>query len=163
MRSENRLFGGCIVSLLASALLAACSGGGSSGGSAGGISLGAASGDAGSQVSVPISMEMEASDVVTVAPLLFDYDESVLGFDGCESRVDGKLLQALAPSPGRVGLALYGNLEVIPDGTIASCTFTIAEQADSGSSALEFVRAGLADLNLQDIEGTGSDGSVTVR
>jgi hypothetical protein len=163
MRSENSLFGGCIVSLLASALLAACSGGGSGSGSTGGISLGAASGEAGSQVTVPISMEMEADDVVTVAPLLFDYDDSVLDFESCESRIDGKLLQALAPSPGRVGLALYGNLDVIPDGTIAACTFTIADQAASGSTALKFVRAGLADLDLQDIEGAGSDGSVTVQ
>ena len=108
-------------------------------------------------------MTKEDDDIVTVAPLLFDYDEEVLDFAGCESEVDGKLLQASSPSPGRVGLALYGNLEVIPDGTIAACTFSIAQQAASGSTALKFVKAGLADLDLNDINGNGSDGSVTVR
>jgi hypothetical protein len=126
------------------------------------VTLGTVDGSAGTQVSVPVSLDKRGEDIVTIAPLVFDFDDTVLSFDGCSSQVIGKTVEAVTPEPGQVSLVMSGGLGVIPDGLIVSCRFSIAAGAPAGSSVLEFVRAGMADADLNDFEAEGVDGAVNV-
>jgi len=65
------------------------------------------------------------------------------------------------PSAGRITVALSGDLLLIPDGAVLSCTFTIQAGA-SGSTILTFQSAGLADDEFNDYDASGSNGSITV-
>jgi hypothetical protein len=152
-----------IAFLFVALVLAACGGHQGSGGAAQTVSIGSTAGSPGSDVTVPITLTKSAANVVTIAPLVFEFDPAALSFDRCVARVSGKAINALSPSSGRVSFVLAGNLAVIPEGPIADCTFHVNANAARGVSALRFVRAGMADLQLHDIAATGANGAVTVR
>lgn len=130
------------------------------------ITIGSASGQPGSQVTVPISLTKNDTTIVTIAPLVIDTDLAVLTFGSCVSKVSGKNVDTGQPpsNPGRISITMSGSPSaVIPDGDIIDCTFTINAGASLNTSTpLTFVRAGMADVDLNDIDGAGTSGSVTV-
>lgn len=118
----------------------------------------------GNAVSVPISLTGNGRNLVTIAPLEFTYDAAKLDFERCQ-RAPGvssqKRVTAAVPSPGRVRLVLAGDLTVLADGPVVECTF-IARSNASGSAALGFVSANVADDQFDDFDASGSDGSITL-
>jgi hypothetical protein len=142
------------------------------------LAIGTAAGAAGGQVSLPISLTKNGRDVVTIAPLVFDFDEAVLGFNGCTALVAGKSAFTGSPAPGRASVVVIdavldeqgmppptppAGLTVFPDGPILSCSFTIAGGAPPGPSPITFISAGLADLQFNDFQAVGTNGSITVQ
>ncbi|MFI5394453.1 MAG: cohesin domain-containing protein [Candidatus Binatia bacterium] len=126
------------------------------------INIGFSSATRGSVVSVSIWLTKNGPSIVTIAPLVFTFDPTVLTFGGCTSDVSGKNVDAVTPSAGHVSMVMSGGLAIIGDGTIADCTFTINTGAALGLSALSFVEAGMSDANQNDFTATGSSGAVTV-
>lgn len=118
----------------------------------------------GNAVSVPISLTANGRNLVTIAPLEFTYDAAKLDFERCQ-RAPGvssqKRVTAAVPSSGRVRLVLAGDLTVLADGPVVECTF-IARSNASGSAALGFVSANVADDQFDDFDASGSDGSITL-
>ncbi len=127
------------------------------------ITIGSVSGAPSAEVTVPISLTKNEFTIVTIAPLIFEFDPAVLTFGNCTSKVDGKNVDFGSPSTGRISIVMSGGLGTIPDDAIIDCTFTIdGGAAPDSSTTLAFVRAGMADADTNDVEGTGSNGSVTV-
>jgi hypothetical protein len=129
------------------------------------LTLGSTNGAAGSQVTVRVSLTSNGTNVVTIAPLRFSVDPSLLTFGMCTKAVGvsaGKAVNSAVPAAGQVSVALSGDLVAIPDGEIIDCTFTIAAGAANGVIAVTFQSAALADDQFNDYDATGSSGSVTV-
>jgi len=128
------------------------------------ITIGSASGAPGTPVNVPISLAQNGSNIVTIAPLVFTFDSTVLTFSSCTSDITGEDVSAVSPTAGYVRLVMESaGLTVIADGQIAHCTFTISGSASVGQSPLTFIAAGMADAAQNDITASGSSGSVTVQ
>ena len=137
------------------------------------FTIGTASGAKGSMVSVAVNLAKNGTSPVTVAPLRFGFDSSVLTFNGCTSTVTGKIASWGLPSTGSASVVDYDDvfgeagtpatdLTVFPDGTVLNCSFTIAAGAASGATPLTFVSAPLADAQFNDFPGVGTSGSITV-
>ena len=127
------------------------------------VTIGSTTGSAGGQVTVPITLTKEAHNIVTIAPLVFEFNAQALRFKQCVARVDGKSVDAVSPSAGRVSFVMAGGMDIIPEGPIVDCTFDVNANAAHGASPVKFVLAGMADADLNDIAASGTDGSVTVR
>jgi hypothetical protein len=136
------------------------------------ISLGSVSGARGTSVNVPIALAKNGLQIVTIAPLVFGFDANVLGFVGCTTGVAGASISAVSPAGGQVNVVLThavpeggaaAVLPVLPEGTIAQCTFTISAGASAGSTALTFIGAETADAAGTEYSANGSPGSVTVQ
>ena len=56
------------------------------------IAIGSASGARGTQVSVAITLTQNGPNIVTIAPLVFTFDPTVLTFSSCASDVAGEQL-----------------------------------------------------------------------
>jgi hypothetical protein len=130
------------------------------------VIIGSVHGAPGSQVTVPISLTKNGPNIVTVAPLILDFDPNVLSFVSC-SRAAGvstgkSVSTGGTPSTGQVTVALSGDLMVIPDGDMIDCNFTINANAPLGPSALTFVSVDLADVSFNDYFASGTNGAVTV-
>ena len=129
------------------------------------ISIGSPNGVAGAQVVVQISLTKNGPNIVTIAPLAYTFDPSVLTFGGCLKAPgvsSGKAVNAAMPSAGRITVVVSGDLVALPDGDIVDCTFTIAAGA-SGSTPLIFQSAAMSDDQFNDYDASGTSGSVTVR
>jgi len=128
------------------------------------ISIGSTSGARGTSVNVPISLTKNGPQIVTIAPLVFTFEPSVLTFSSCTSDIAGEQVSAVSPTAGYVRLVMQSaELTVIADGQIAHCTFAISGSASVGPSSLTFIAAGMADAAQNDITASGSSGSVTVQ
>ena len=140
-----------------------------SGGAAGGanpqVAIGNASGAPAGQVTLMISLTKNGTNIVTVLPLILDFDPNVLALVSCSRAAavsTGKSISTFLRTAGEVAIQLSGDLETIPDGDIIDCTFTISGSASSGVSPVRFVSANLSDDQFNDFFAMGSDGSVTV-
>lgn len=133
--------------------------------------IGFTAGAPGATVNVPISLKTLIDDVVTVAPLRFDFDAARLNFVGCDSVVADKSAVAESPASGMVSVVLYADpfaqppqsLEPIPQGPVLNCSFGIKPGAAAGPAPLTFAAAGLADSSFNDFTAIGSNGSVTIQ
>ena len=128
------------------------------------ISIGSPNGVAGAQVVVQISLTKNGPNIVTIAPLAYTFDPSVLTFGGCLKAPgvsSGKAVNAAMPSAGRITVVVSGDLVGLPDGDIVDCTFTIAAGA-VGSTPLTFQSAAMSDDQFNDYDASGTSGSVTV-
>jgi hypothetical protein len=129
------------------------------------IAIGNASGVRGGQVTVPISLTKNGINVVTIAPLTATFDAAVLTMNSCAKTAgvsSGKSVNTAMPSAGHVSIALSGDLVVLPNGVILECTFTVNAAAESGTTPITFVSAGLADDEFNDYDATGTSGDVTI-
>jgi len=124
--------------------------------------LGAASAAPGGQATVQISLANAASPV-TIAPLVFGFDTTRLSFVSCTTSLGGKSVGAELQATGRVSLVVSGGLGVIPNGTVASCTFNVGGAAAPGIIPLTFETAAVADASFNETIATGGNGAVTVR
>lgn len=131
------------------------------------ITLGLAAGMAGAQVTVSISLTKNGPNIVTVAPLVFGFDPTVLTFDSCARNAAvsaGKSVTVGTGTPGQVKLTLLGDLVTIPDDDIVDCTFTINAGATPGTTTpVTFVSADLSDAQFNDYSPDGTAGKVTVQ
>lgn len=133
--------------------------------------IGSTAGPPGATVNVPISLKTLIDDVVTVAPLRFDFDSARLTFVGCDSLVADKSAVAESPSAGAVSVVLYADpfaeppqqLIPIPQGMVLNCSFGINQGAATGLAPLTFAAAGLADSSFNDFTAVGSNGAVTIQ
>ena len=128
------------------------------------ITIGNANGAAGAQVTVPISLTKNGANIVTIAPLAYTFDPSVLTFGGCLKAPgvsSGKSVNAAMPSAGKITVVVSGDLVPLPDGDIVDCTFTLAAGA-TGSTPLTFQSAAMSDDQFNDYDATGTSGAVTV-
>jgi hypothetical protein len=116
---------------------------------------------------VPISLDTNGSNAVSIAPLDIDFQPAVLSFDSCTSAVSGKTITAGLQSATRLTITLLDNVPdgestVLPLGTIINCTFTISAGAGAGSTPLTFVRAVTSDVDSNELNATGTSGAVSV-
>jgi hypothetical protein len=126
------------------------------------IAVGSVTGSAGAMVTLPFTLSSAGVGIIFVSPLQIMFDTAVLSFGSCSSPVAGKSVLATTPTPGLLSIAITGSLDILPDAVILNCTFTIAGGASPGTTTLTFVQAGLTD-GENDIEGSGTNGSVTVQ
>jgi hypothetical protein len=138
------------------------------------FTIGASTGSPGQQVDVPIVLTSNGREVVTIAPLVIEFNPAVLAFDGCSAIGEGKIAFFGSPSPERASVVVIDNvfdgdgqtssgLTVFPDGPVLSCSFTIEPSAAPGATALIFVLAGLADSQYNDFNAVGANGSIMVQ
>src|SRR6266481_4476789 len=124
------------------------------------VAIGSSSGPPSSQVTIAISLTNNGANIVTVAPLVFTFDPTVLTFGSCSRAAgvsSGKSVSTSMQVPGQVKVVLQGDLVVIPDGDMIDCTFTINTSAPLGSSPLTFVSADLSDAQFNDYFAHGTD------
>jgi hypothetical protein len=126
------------------------------------VDVGSASGSAGTNVMVRFALTKSGFNIVTIAPLRVGFDTAVVSFSSCASLAAGKSATAALPQAGVLSVVLSGDLNPFPDGDILQCTFSILPGAPQGMSTLTFIRADMADDAFNDIEGIGTNGSITV-
>jgi hypothetical protein len=135
------------------------------------ITLGSVPGAPGTSVNVPISLAKNGVPIVTIAPLVFGFDANVLSFVGCTTGVAGASISAVSPASGQVNVVLTHTvpegaaaavLPVLPEGTVAECTFTISASASAGSAPLTFIGAQTADAAGTEYSASGTNGAVTI-
>lgn len=128
------------------------------------ILVGNGSGSAGSTATVEISLVPAGRSLVTLAPLVIRFNPAQLGLAGCQA-ADGvapeKNVDVAVPEPGLLRVVLSGDLSVLSPGALLQCTFNIAAQA-TGSAALIFESANLADSDFVDYDALGSSGSISI-
>ncbi len=129
------------------------------------IAIGSGTGAPGGMASIPVSLSSGGTDIILIGPLEFTFDSAVLTFNSCTSSLPGSYtVQAVSPSAGLVRMVIQsGSNLVIPDGELATCSFTIAASASGGTmTPLMFQAAGMSDADFNDITAAGTGGMVTV-
>ena len=129
------------------------------------ILIGTAAGAPGSTVGVPVSLQSNGTGIILVGPLEFTFDPALLTFNSCTSALSGSYtVQSVSPESGLVRMVVQSGANlVIPDGQLASCTFTISASAAPGTlSPLSFQAAGMSDVQFNDITAAGQSGSVAI-
>jgi len=118
-------------------------------------------------VTVAISLTKNGPNILTIAPLVLNFDPAVLTFGSCAKTAAvsaGKSVSTATPMAGEITVALQGDLAIIPDGEIIDCTFTIAAGATSGGSTMvTFVSADLGDDQFNDFFPTGTNATVSIQ
>ena len=126
------------------------------------ITIHSASGSGGQTVDVPIELFKNGPDLVSLVPLVFDFDANAFQFQGCTSKVPRKTAMSTQPKTGRVSVVLSGDLSVLPDANILDCFFAIDDGTAAGEYPLTFVIAGLLNADMDLYASRGTSGSITV-
>jgi hypothetical protein len=125
------------------------------------LTVGDGSARPGGQVTVALSLDPAGTPVVTLAPLELHYDTS-LSLVECtrdEAVSAQKSLSAQEVAPGILRLVLAGDLEPLPEGRIASCTFAVAADA-AVDAVLSVRRADMADADFREFAAAGVSGRI---
>ncbi len=128
------------------------------------ITVGSVEAAAGTVAVVPISLDQRGNATVTLAPLDLRFDPAVLTFERCERAAGvsaGKIVSAATLEAGLLRIVGAGDLVPFPNGPIVECRFRIAAGA-SGTTAISFVSAILADAGEQEFVAVGTGGTISV-
>ena len=114
-------------------------------------------------VTVGLSLVKNGFTIVAIAPLEFTFDNSKLTIGSCLSANSAGWSVTSVVAGNDVKLSILSSTgDVIPDGVIVNCSFTIGASA-SGTAALTFVDGIMSDEDFNEVDSVGTNGLVTIQ
>ncbi len=129
------------------------------------LSLSDAAGAAGSRVTLPVSLQSNGIEVVTISALDLQFDRSLLNPVGCgmvQETSPERIFQWSLIEADVLRSVLTGNLIALQDGPVVECTFEIAPSAPAGPTAVTIRNGNLADTSFNDFYSSGATATITI-